>query len=283
VDDVGGYLRAWRERLRPVDVGLPTAGPRRTRGLRREEVAALAGISVDYLIRLEQGRAAHPSVAVLAALARALRLNPDERDHLYLVAGQAAPRRTEVCSHVSPGLQRLVDRLGDVPLAVFDAAWTIVLWNPLWAALMGDPSQLAGRDRNLIWRAFTAPATSMVRTPEEVRAFEEFAVADLRRTSGNYPDDAGLARSVADLRRASSRFEELWQRHIVTQPEAGPKTIRHPEVGPVTVDCDILTAAGTDLRVIVYTAAPASADADKLDLLRVLGLQRLGSAARQAD
>lgn len=275
MDSVGSYVRAWRGRLQPADVGLPATGPRRTRGLRREELASLAGISVDYLVRLEQGRAVNPSAAVLAALARALRLAPDERDHLYLVAGQAAPKRTQVPSHVTPGLQRLVDRLGDVPVAVFDAAWTIILWNPTWAALMGDPSALSGRERNLVWRAFTAAPTRVRRPPEGAGAFQEFAAADLRRVLGNYPDDAGLRQLIADLRRVSTRFDELWQRHVVAQPDAGPKTIDHPEVGPITLDCDVLSAVGTDLRIIVYTVNPSSPDAEKLDLVRVLGLQRL--------
>lgn len=272
---LGSFLKAWRGRLHPADVGLPAAGRRRTAGLRREEVAALAGISVDYLVRLEQGRAVNPSAPVLAALARALRLNADERDHLYLVAGQAPPKRTHISSHVTPGLQRLVDRLGDVPVAVFDPAWTIVSWSSTWAALMGDPSSQSGPDRNLIWRAFTRANTRVTRTPDEAGAFEEFAVADLRRVSGNYPDDPRVQQLIADLRRISPRFAELWQRHIVTQPATGPKTIQHPEVGPITLDCDVLTAAGTDLRIVVYTASPSTPDADKLNLIRVLGLQRL--------
>lgn len=282
VDNVGSYVRAWRARLQPADVGLPSTGARRTRGLRREELASLAGISVDYLIRLEQGRAVNPSASVLAALARALRLDADERDHLYLVAGQAAPKRSHVCSHVTPGLQRLIDRLGDVPAAVFDAAWTIILWNLTWAALMGEPSERTGRERNLIWRAFTAAPTRVSKTPQAARAFEEFAVADLRRTTGNYPDDPRLARLVADLRRASPRFDELWQRHLIAQPDTGPKTIHHPELGPVTLDCDVLTAAGTDLRIVVYTVNPSSPDAEKLDLIRVLGLQRLSAGTTGA-
>jgi len=280
VDGLGTYLRTWRARLRPADVGLPAAGPRRARGLRREEVAALAGISVDYLVRLEQGRAMRPSAAVLAALSRALRLDPDERDHLYTVAGHLPPKRTHVCSHVTPGIQRMVDRLGDVPVAVFDAAWTIVLWNPLWAALMGDPSGRAGRERNIAWRTFTKGGSSWVsKTPAAARAFEEFIVADLRRVSANYPDDAELVRLLADLRRVSTSFDTLWQRQLIAHPDSGPKTIEHPEVGPVTVDCDVLTAVGTDLRIIVYTAAPSSPDAEKLELVRVLGLQRLGETA----
>lgn len=275
-ESVASYLRAWRARVQPSDVGLPTAGPRRTRGLRREELAALAGISVDYLVRLEQGRAVNPSPAVLAALARALRLDRAERDHLYLVAGHAAPKRTHIASHVTPGIQRLVDRLGDVPVAVYDAAWTIVLWNATWAALMGDPTALNGRERNLIWRTFTASTSRVTKTSAEATAYEQFAVSDLRRVIGIYPEDANLQRLVGDLRRISPRFDQLWQRHIVAQPQAGgPKTVQHPEVGPITLDCDVLTVTGTDLRLIVYTAEPSSPDAQKLDLVRVLGLQRL--------
>jgi transcriptional regulator with XRE-family HTH domain len=268
----GSCLRAWRARLQPADVGLPEAGPRRARGLRREELASLAGISVDYLIRLEQGRAVNPSPAVLAALARALRLEPDERDHLYVVAGQAPPRRTCVSSHVTPGIRRLVDRLGDIPVAVYDAAWTIILWNPAWAALLGDPSELSGRERNLLWRTFTAATSRVVHTPQEISAFEQSAVADLRRVLGTYPEDIRLRQLVADLRQASPRFGELWERGIVTSPDTGPKTVVHPELGPITVDCDVLTVTGTDLRVVVYTADPASPDAEKLDLLRMTSL-----------
>lgn len=275
-DSVASYLRAWRARLQPSDVGLPVAGPRRTRGLRREELAALAGISVDYLVRLEQGRAANPSASVLAALARALRLDNAERDHLYLVAGQAPPRKTHIPAHVTPGIQRLVDRLGDVPVAVYDASWTIILWNAMWAALMGDPSARTGRERNVVWCSFTGSPGRVVKSAEQAAAFEEFAVADLRRVLGNYPDDIGLQRLIADLRRASARFDELWQRHLVAQPDSGgPKTIQHPDVGAITLNCDVLTVTGTDLRMIVYTADPAGPDAQKLDLVRVLGVQRL--------
>lgn len=154
-----------------------------------------------------------------------------------------------------------------------------MLWNPTWAALMGDPSELSGRDRNLIWRAFTGAPTRISRAPHDASAFQEFAVADLRRVIGNYPDDTRVQQLITDLRRISARFDELWQRHIVVQPDTGPKTIHHPEVGPITLDCDVLTAAGTDLRIVVHTANPATTDAENLDLIRVLGLQRLNAAA----
>jgi transcriptional regulator with XRE-family HTH domain len=128
--ELGPYLRARRDQLPPSAVGLPARGPRRDSGLRREELVSLAGISVDYLVRLEQGRAPNPSTQVLAALARALWLTPEERDHLYRLAGQAPPNRARITSHPTPGVQRLLDRLADTAVGVYDAAWTLVAWNP---------------------------------------------------------------------------------------------------------------------------------------------------------
>jgi transcriptional regulator with XRE-family HTH domain len=276
-EDIGSYVRAWRERLQPASAGLPTGGRRRTAGLRREELASLAGISVDYLVRLEQGRATNPSTQVLAALARALRLDDEERDHLYRVAGQAPPKRTQITSHLTPGVQRLVDRLSDVPVGVFDAAWNLIAWNAPWAALMGDPSARTGRDRNILWRAFTGGPTRVRSSDAEIRDFEESAVADLRRVVGTYPDDADLRQLVTDLCRVSPRFAELWRRRIVHSRSSGRKTIVHPEVGAIELDCDVLTADGTDIRLVVYTADPYSPDADKLELARVLGVQTLAT------
>jgi transcriptional regulator with XRE-family HTH domain len=276
-EHAGAYVRAWRERLSPEAAGLPAGGSRRTTGLRREELASLASISVDYLVRLEQGRAQRPSTQVLAALARALRLDVEERDHLYRVAGQAPPKRTQISSHVTPGIQRLVDRLHDVPVGVFDAAWNLIAWNAPWGALMGDPSAWTGRDRNILWRVFTGTTGRVRSTDAEARAFEANAVADLRRVAGAYPDDVELRQLIADLCRTSPRFADLWRQRIVNTQAANRKTIVHPDVGALTLDCDVLTAEGTDIRLVVYTADPSTPDADKLDLVRVLGLQRVGS------
>ncbi len=274
-EEIGSYLRAWRHRLRPVDAGLPVGPSRRTSGLRREEVASLAGISVDYLVRLEQGRATNPSTQVLAALARALRLTVEERDHLYAIAGQAPPRRSSITSYVPPSVQRLLDRLADLPVAVYDPSWTVVSWNPAWAALMGDPSAVSGRDRNLIWRTFTGTSTRVRKSDAAVDEFEANAVADLRRAVGTYPDDPTLRQLVDDLRHASPRFSELWDRRAVTSTGSSTKTIVHPEVGPITLDCDVLTVAGSDLRLVIYTAEPSGSDADLLRLIQVIGLQEL--------
>jgi transcriptional regulator with XRE-family HTH domain len=272
---IGSYIQAWRHRLEPADAGLPAGAARRTRGLRREELAALAGISVDYLTRLEQGRAVNPSAQVLAALSRALRLSTEERDHLYTVAGQAPPKRSAMTTHVPPSVQRLVDRLADLPVAVYDPAWTIITWNLAWAALMGDPSAVSGRDRNLLWRTFTGKSTRVRKSDNEADEFETNAVADLRRAFGSYPEDARLRQLVDELLAASPRFARLWAERTVSTAGAGRKTISHPEVGPITLDCDVLTVAGCDLRLVVYTAEPASRDAEQLRLVRIVGLQKL--------
>lgn len=275
-EGIGPYLQAWRQRLQPADAGLPAGLARRTRGLRREEVAALASISVDYLIRLEQGRATNPSPQVLAALSRALRLTVEERDHLYTLAGQAPPRKSAMTVHVSPSVQRLVDRLSDLPVAVYDPAWTLITWNAAWAGLMGDPSALRGRDRNLLWRTFTGASSRVRKSDAEASEFETSAVADLRRAAGAYPEDAALRQLIDDLQQASPRFAALWAKRVLSTADAAPsKTIVHPEIGPVTLDCDVLTVAGSDLRIVVYTAEPSSPDADRLRLTQVVGLQNL--------
>ena len=123
MDEFAAVLRAWRDRLSPREAGLPPGTGRRAPGLRREELAALAGVSVEYLVRLEQGRARHPSPQLLGALARALRLTEDERDHLYRLGGVAVPSDGVVSQHITPGVQRMLDRLGDVPIGVHSAAW----------------------------------------------------------------------------------------------------------------------------------------------------------------
>jgi uncharacterized iron-regulated protein len=170
---------------------------------------------------------------VLAALSRALRLTTDERDHLYTVADQAPPRRSAMPTHVPPSVQRLVDRLTDLPVAVYDPAWTIIItWNAAWAALMGDPSAVSGRDRNLIWRTFTGKSTRVRHSDAEVDDFETNAVTDLRRAVGTYPDDAGLRQLVDELRQASSRFASCGRSAWSTAPARTAKPSTIPRLVP---------------------------------------------------
>ncbi|MCH1867996.1 helix-turn-helix transcriptional regulator [Nocardioides sp. CFH 31398] len=275
MDQFGAVLRSWRDRVTPQEVGLPPGPGRRAPGLRREELAGLAGMSVEYLVRLEQGRATHPSTSVLAALARALRLTDDERDHLYRVAGQAPPATGAVSQHVGPGVQRVVDRLSDVPAAVFSAAWDLVWWNAMWAALTGDPSERPPGDRNVALLHFLGEPRTIVFDAAHDEEFSDDLAADLREALGRYPDDPRLAGLVARLRRESPAFERRWERAHVARHRSSRKTATATPVGPIDLDCDVLTAPGSDLRIVVYTVAPGSEAASRMELLRVVGARTL--------
>ncbi|MEU3511988.1 helix-turn-helix transcriptional regulator [Streptomyces longwoodensis] len=272
--ELGAILRVWRERLTPQMAGLPTNTARRTRGLRREELAVLAGVSVDYIVRLEQGRASAPSAQVCAALARALQLGDTEQEHLFHLAGHVIG--TGRISRLVPGsIRRLVDRTSDRPVAVFDAMWTLLLWNPMWAALMGDPSQLREAERNVLWLHFAGLTGCHVRRSTDTEAFDASMVADLRRSTGRYPDDPQLHQLVARLNEESEQFRALWQRHEIATHGPTIKSIAHPDVGRLDLDCDILTTQRGDLRIVMYTAEPGSESDSKLALLATIGIQHL--------
>ncbi|WP_448005417.1 helix-turn-helix domain-containing protein [Agromyces bauzanensis] len=269
--ELGRVLRAWRDRADPREAGVPVGPNRRSAGLRREEVALAAGVSVDYLTRLEQGRSQHPSPQVLSALARALRLTTAERDHLFLLAGLLAPSAGVVDAHVTPGVQRLVERMRDLPVAVFDARWTLVMSSPLWDALMGAPPEGTARERSLPWQIFLGRPGRVRHSPAERRALESEVVADLPHAIARYPKDRELAELVRGLLADSPRFAELWTHAEVTTHVSDRKTIDHPEVGRLELDCDVLTVQGADLRIVAYSAEAGTADAAALDLLRVIG------------
>ncbi len=266
-------LRVWRDRLNPQSAGLPAGGVRRAPGLRREEVARLAGLSVDYLTRLEQGRAGHPSASVVEALARALRLSDEENAHLFRLAGHADPRARPVTRHLTPGVQRMLDRLADTPVLVLDATWQTVAANSLLTALLGDMTEGTAREQNLLWRHFTGLPSRVVATAEQDAAFEAAAVADLRAAAGRFPDDEPLRTLISDLRGVSPRFDRLWQEHAVAHHTSSRKTIMHPQVGALTLDCDVLTVEGSGLRTVIYSAIPGSSDDHGLALLRTIGTQ----------
>jgi hypothetical protein len=272
-DELAGCLRSWRERLQPVDAGLPSGGRRRVNGLRREEVAQLAGLSVDYLARLEQSRAHSPSPSVVNALARALRLSREERAHLLRLSGHAEPRPGSIDRHLTPSVRRLLDRWTDLPVMVVDAANGVIEATPLATALVGDLSGLPRRERNLTWRHFTGAPSPLRRTPEEWEDAEESMVAELHDAIGRFPADEPLRSLVEDLQAVSPRFAALWEGHCVARSPAKRKTFHHPQVGLLTLDCDALTVDGSDVRLVVYTAAPGSPDADALALLAAVGLQ----------
>jgi transcriptional regulator with XRE-family HTH domain len=273
---LGATIRAWRDRLTPAEVGLPAGRARRTVGLRREELSELAGISVDYIVRLEQGRAATPSAQIVSALARALRLTRGERDHLYGLAGLRPPRDGTITDHIPPGMQRVLTRLGETPVAVFAADWRLIWWNRSWAALLGDPSSLSPEDRNLVRSRFPADADRgrLARWPvlsENLEATDRAIVADLRRASARYPDDPRLTGLIRRTLDGSPRFARLWREGAVGGHAEDRKTILRPDIGEITVDCDVLNDSDTDLKIVIYTVTPGSEDESKLDLARVAG------------
>lgn len=256
---------------------MPAGGDRRAPGLRREELAALAGLSVDYIVRLEQGRATNPSAQVVGSLARALRLTEEERDYLSRVAGVAPVGRSVVPRHISPGIQRVIDHFGDTPMSVFSAAWDTLLVNSLWSALFGQAPTARGRDNNLVWRQFMAPHEGIRYEVDHDTVFRRDLVADLHAASGRYPTDDALQALIADLRAQSDDFAALWGAATIATHRESRKTVLNPTVGPITLFCDVLATPGTDMKIVVYTATPGSTDAAKLDLLRVAGTEVFSS------
>ncbi len=270
--EFGHTVRRWRDRVSPSAAGLPAGGHRRAPGLRREELALLAGISVDYVTRLEQGRAANPSEQVVEAIGRALRVSAAEREHLFHVAGLVPPGQGTVPAYITPSVQRLLDRFTGTPVAVSDAAWTLLLANPLYTALMGE---YHGNDRNAVWRTFLGAGSRVRHTPEALRELQAAQVSSLRATAARYPADQRLRRLIAELRTNSPRFAELWDSGLLAHHKAATKTVDHPRTGAITLDCDLLSVAGSDLRIMIYTAEPGTEDAERLALLSVLGTQSL--------
>ena len=277
--ELAAFLRSRRERLHPEDVGMPSGPRRRTPGLRREEVAVLAHISTEYYVRLEQARAPRPSGEVLASIAAALHLTDAQADHLHVLAG-VAPMRTGVHRRdVRPSVLTLLERLPATAGFVMSAAFEVLAWNELAAALMEDFATLEPDERNLARRAFlddhstNAPLFGL----EDAASFRHHVVMELHATLGRYPSDSAVRGLIHDLREGSAEFARLWEQHDVQARPALTKTFRHPAVGPVTVDCDTLTLADRDQHLVLYTAAPGSRDAEVMELLAVLGADQVHS------
>ncbi|MFI6580879.1 helix-turn-helix transcriptional regulator [Embleya sp. NPDC050493] len=275
--ELGEFLRSRRERITPADVGLPAGARRRTPGLRREEAAQLAFISTEYYTRLEQARAPRPSREVLAGLARALRLSDAERDHLHHLAGAPPGPPSGPSREVRQSILDLLHRLPQAAALVMSATYEVIAWNDLAAALMEDFSALSRRDRNLVRRVFLGPHPQDRRLYglSDSDAFARTAARHLRATAARYPDDPEVAELVHELLSGSREFAELWASHDVCAEPTLCKTLQHPLVGPITVDCDVLDITDRDQRVVIYTAAPGSPAEEALRLLSVVGTQRL--------
>ncbi|WP_326799319.1 helix-turn-helix transcriptional regulator [Streptomyces sp. NBC_01808] len=273
--ELADFLRRCRARLTPADVGLPPGARRRTPGLRREEVAQLAGMSTDHYTRLEQARGSRPSRQMLTAVARGLRLSDDERDHLFHLAGEEPPRARGAGAHVRPGLLLILDRLTDTPAQVLSDCGDVLAQNALSRALSGDAAVRSGDERNIVWRYFTEPAAPEFLPPEDRDHAARAAVADLRATLARRPDDARVAALVRRLRARSAKFAALWEAHDVAVRRREVKRFIHPVVGLLELDCEVLLNPEHDQRLVVYTARPGSESHQRLELLRVVGLQRL--------
>ncbi|GGS45051.1 helix-turn-helix transcriptional regulator [Streptomyces griseoviridis] len=273
--ELGAFLRSRRERLRPQDVGLPTGPRRRTPGLRREEVAVPAHISTEYYVRLEQGRAPRPSGEVLAGIAGALRLTDAESDHLHVLAGTAPTRTRAHRRDVRPSILALLERLPQTGGLVLSAAFEVLAWNDLAAALMEDFGPLAPEQRNLARRAFPGPdrAGPPLYGVSDAAEFRLHVVRQLRTALARYPADPVVTGLVAELRATSPDFARLGERHDVRAAPTLTKTFRHPVVGEVTVDCDSLALTDRDQHLVLYSAPPGSPAAQALALLGVLGTE----------
>jgi transcriptional regulator with XRE-family HTH domain len=256
-DELAGFLRARRAAVSPREAGLPVSGgQRRTPGLRRQEVAQLAGMSVDYYIRLEQGRGPNPSAQVLSALARALLLKPDERDYLLRVAGHPVPERIRPSRSITPGVRTLLDGMASTPAYVVDAAYNILAWNEAARPFIGDLSRVT--DRNMIRWSFRHRVEDGRWSDEDAVRFARSTVADLRASYARYPDDPEIASLVTELLGLSSLFAEMWESHEVEVRGPMMKRFIHPSLGPLEFECQVLHIADTGQRLIAYCAAPNS-------------------------
>jgi hypothetical protein len=228
-------------------------------------------------VRLEQGRASTPSAKVTSALARALRLTSAERDHLFRLAQLVPPADDQISDHIPPGVQRVVARLGDAAVAVFAADWQLIWWNRSWAGLLGDPSASPPVLRNFARDTFPVdsdgprlshwPVTTL-----DVEATNAAVVSDLRRATGRFPRDRRLAKLIRELSDGNTQFADLWAGGTVGAHREDHKVVEHPSVGPVTVDCDVLTDGDSELKIVILTAAPDTADETKLRLAGVAGI-----------
>jgi transcriptional regulator with XRE-family HTH domain len=276
--ELADFVRRSRERLRPHEVGLPGGPRRRTPGLRREEVSQLAGISADYLMRLEQARSPQPSTQVLAALARALRLTEDERDHLYNLAGHRPPAGRLAGNHVRPGLLHLLDQLTATPAQILNDLGDVLAQNAMAQALFGNVCSERRHDcdldHNILWRWFNDPALRHAFPADEHDHQSHRLVADVRAAAARRGYDADSTALVERLSASSTEFTSLWRLHEVAVPRHSRMRVLHPQVGPIVLDCEIMLTPSEDQRLLIFTAPPGAPDTNQLELLRVVGSEQ---------
>jgi transcriptional regulator with XRE-family HTH domain len=273
--ELADFIRRCRQRLRPQDVGLSAGPRRRTPGLRREEVALLATMSADYLMRLEQARSPQPSVQLLRSLAHALRLTEDERDHLYLLAGHRPPAGQLAGNHVRPGLLYLLDQLTNVPAQILSDLGNVLAHNAMAETLLGSVCAPTRHDHdldhNIVWRWFNDPRLRAAFPADEHEDLSRLHVADLRAAVARRGNDAVATTLVERLHASSPEFGGYWDRHEVAVRRNGRLRVHHPTVGLIELDSETLLTPTEDQRLVLFTAPPGSPAAQSLELLRVVG------------
>jgi transcriptional regulator with XRE-family HTH domain len=278
--ELGAFLRSRRERVRPADVGLPTGPRRRVPGLRREEVAQLAGASVDYYNELERGAGSQPSEQMIAALARALRLSGDERDHLFHLAGRPVPVQGGAASHVHPGMLDLLHRLTSTPAQVITDLHVTLVQNPLAVALLGDQCGFRGPRASFVHRWFTEPEARLLYPEAEHETQSRAFVADLRAAVARRDATDTEARPmIRSLLALSPEFAALWADHEVAFRRDDRKRIDHPTLGVIEVNCLNLFSEDGRQRLLWFTPAVGTDSAALLELLAVVGTQEVAGPA----
>ena len=283
-DELGAFLRHRREQLQPSDVGMVGGGRRRARGLRRDEVAVLANMSTDYYERIEQGRGARPSPAMLGSIARALRLSLDERDYVYLLAGQPPPQRHQSLGFADPGLMYVLDAVAaTVPALITDDLSNVVAQNPLNVALLGPIASAPPRDNNFVWRWFTDPDLRSLYHADQHDTLAAEYVADLRATAAQRNLDPAVRALVDALSKASPEFEAIWSRHEVAVRHTTHKVLDHPEVGRLDLHCDVVLSPPSGQRLVLFRPQPGTTTGERLDMLRIVGTQSFAPTAPNVD
>lgn len=269
--EMGGFLKSRRDRLKPRDLGLHEGPRRRVAGLRRDEVANMAGASVDYYTQLEQGRGAQPSEQMLAALSRALRLTLDERNHLHYLAGRPPPPTGSANAHIHPGMLDLLDRLTSTPAQIISDLSVTLVQNRMAAALLGWPKHTSGINASFIYQWFTEPQARQLYHPMEHQHQSQVFVADLRAVAARRGSDQLVADLTGRLLKESEEFVDLWARQEVAIRRSDRKRLIHPTLGELELNClNLLSEDGTQ-RLLWFTPAPGTAAIEKLELLNVIG------------
>ncbi|HET8844018.1 MAG TPA: helix-turn-helix transcriptional regulator [Ktedonobacteraceae bacterium] len=265
--ELGNFLRTRRARIEASQVGLPTRQRRRIPGLRRDEVALLAGMSVDWYTWLEQGREINVSEQVVESLAQVLQLNASEREHLYLLACQHLPPELPLVNEtVSPTLQHFLDHLGTSPAYVTGQRWDIVAWNKAACVVFGDYRQMTKRERNIVWRTFTSPTYRQLLVDWEGLA--QHILARFRASCRRFLGDPWLTELIEDLTLSSPEFREWWPRHDVQGSHEGCKTLNHPTAGWLHLEhLTFQVYDAPDLKVTVYTPTNEADTPGKLQRL----------------